>query len=332
MTVGLIICVKSIAEEMELDYVYRSRQSEMAPVADCVWLTEELLVVAFRTGLIEIVDVETRAVVATHKLENKTILSIASVVGSQKIFIQTKADSVSLFQIEDWKCLWTVSTSTAVTFARPTVAGDRVCFVSKGQSVMSMVNIETGYVERQIDLAPTGANGITVAIAVSGDGWQALTESVHVVSVSADGKVDTVIRVPFPSTQESVIPTAFFSRSADSWIVGFSDGSLQELSFATGRKSLESNPLDIPVQGGIGAVTKSASGMVLGGTWQGHIFTLPEVPDQDQPHSSSIVKACCSLVRAAVASTDGRVSVWDLFPSCGGPPVPSYIPSYSNSD
>lgn len=287
---------------MELDYVYRSRKSDMAPVADCVWLSDELLAVAFRTGLVELVDVDSRSVLSSVMLEGKTLLSIAA-VGNDRLIVQTKADSVSLYDWTQWKCLWTISTSTAVTFARPCVLNDQVAFVCKAQGTVAIVTLDTGYVEATYDLTSTGAAGMTVALACSPTAWATLTESGHLIHFThkAGSAVDQQCQPITLPQGESVIPTALHVDSSGEAIIGFSNG---EVLSAAGAEFFTSQ------DSGIGALTKTISGRIVGGTWRGHIF-----PSNDQPHCASIVKVAAAASRVAIASTDGRVSLWDLIDS-----------------
>ena len=272
---------------VELDFVYRSLASEMAPAVDAGWLSDELLVVGFLNGLAEVVNVDSRELISAHRLEGKSITGIC-VVDTNHVAIQTKGDSITFFRLPEWKVFWSISTKKAVSFARPVIIDRTVCFVINGQAEMGFVNIDTGNLEYKL-LLPESP-GLVTAIENHENNFKILTESGTIFSVSGDGsKINGSHRIVFPD--QSAVPTSMVSG-----IVGFSDGSI----FKDGSlsKSMES---------GIGALTVSSEGILLVGGWDGTVL-----PCDNQPHIASIRSITSRANRVAVASTDGRVSLWYL--------------------
>ena len=300
---------------MELDYVYRSKASDMSPAVDVCWMSSEsnqLLAVGFQSGLVEVIDVDNRELRSSHRMD-KPVTGLCAVDDSL-LLIQTKSDSLSLFNTE-WKIQWSVSTKTAVSFSRPAVAGGRiVCCVIAGQWTLGFVNIETGNLESKIDLSlvvPSSSNpGSVVSIITrmspcgEEDSFVVLVETGHLVEIAWDGKLyvfKRVLSIPFP--EGSVIPTTLaMGTTGEVLVVGFSDGSVLRQETKTDRSFEKLFP------SGVGAVEISGQKLICG-DWTGNV-TLTD----DQPHIASIRSIVCRQHRVAIASTDGRVSLWFLNP------------------
>ena len=112
----------------------------------------------------------------------------------------------------------------------------------------------------------------------------------------ADRKVVKTSSIRFPS--DSVIPTCLGIRSSET-VVGFSNGQL----FRD-----KSDTFETPLRGcsGIGAIDFARDDLMIAGNWRGHITQT-----EDQPHIASIRSIVSSGgSRVAIASTDGRVSIW----------------------
>ena len=300
---------------MELDYVYRSRLSELAPVGDTAWIDKDTLVVGFTSGLLEIVNVEERQLLSSTQLEGKIICAIA-VVDSHRLVIQSRGDSVSLFTDASgtWKPEWTVSTKTAVSFSKPVLIELYVFFVSHGQSVIYVVDTVTGTTVTSVDVTTTVASGMVTSIDRVGDEAIVLTESGHIVVLSQTGGLVSTSHVTFKTddTADSVVPSALAVKSSRECLVGYSNGTIH-------KHSVDSTiPLfSSPLKGGVGWIVVEADVTVMG-TWKGNLYTAirdGEPTAVRSPHVCSIVRiAGNGGTRLAVASTDGRVSVWDIAP------------------
>ena len=117
-------------------------------------------------------------------------------------------------------------------------------------------------------------------------------------------------RVVFPvdPQNESVIPTAIESMTDGTLAVGFSNGLV---SSASGEK------VYLSTKGGIGCIRNlPQSSTVVVGTWKGNLFCVANETalDLQSPHACNVCQVAVSPSggRMAVASTDGRVSVWNL--------------------
>jgi WD40 repeat protein len=280
----------------ELDYVYRSVSSDLAPAVDVVWSSDTDLVIAFQNGLIEVVDVENR-IVRSKTNFNEPIVGI-TMCDKNRLVVQSKSGSVSVWTIGEWKCLWSFSVKSAVSFAGPVVMENTVCFVSKGQSVLGFVDLETAQLITQLDLDSilNKPPGMIVALGISSSCFLALTEAGQIIKFSSQGKVSGC-RQDLVVPRNSV-PTAL--HVSGEVFVGFSDGSV--FNITEGPKSPSA---------GVGAICSVQSELVVG-LWDGRIQCVPpQTAAEDQPHIASIRSiAYNSLDRFAVASTDGRVSVW----------------------
>ena len=292
---------------MELDYVYRSRASEMAPAVDVVWLSDSVMAVAFQTGLIELINVEDRSLVSSYNVAG-TIMGLCT-ISANEVLVQTKSGSLYFFNVSGWKCMWSISTKTAISFARPVVTERRACFVLKSQSVVGLVNIDTGNLDHEIEL-PKGS-GQVVSIAVREPGlFLVLTESGSVFSITTEGKLELFLSVRFPDS--SVPPTAMCVLPSGELLVGFSNGSVGL------EKSVDGNHKWISINGssnsGVGSIVSFNNGKaIVVGYWNGRIAVHPEDGwDKDQPHMGSIRSIASNSHRVAIASTDGRVSVWSI--------------------
>lgn len=294
---------------MKLDYVHRSRLSDLSPVVDVAWIGAARIFVGFSSGLIELIDVEERKLVTSFSLEQTTLLGLSPVNGS-RILVQTtkQAGAVSLYQYDVWRCLWTVSTKTAASFAKPVVVSNTTaCVVSHGQATLSLINLETGYVEKTVnicELVPV-ARGMIASLAVA-DVFFVLMESGHLISLTESGNVVHFFQIAFPSS-ESCVPTSLcVSGDKNSHIVGFSSGHLDTISL--GNKPHQSHLLDVP--GGVGAIVLCRDN-VIAGSWKGQIVDS-DGEIEDQPHYAGIVKLALdsSETRLAVGSLDGRVSLF----------------------
>ena len=293
---------------MKLDYVHRSRLSDLSPVVDVAWVGPARIFVGFSSGLIELTDVEERKLLTSFTLEQTTLLGLSPVDGS-RILVQTTKQSgaVSLYQYDVWRCLWTVSTKTAASFAKPVVANNKTaCVVSHDQATLSLINLDTGYVEKTVnicELVPV-AKGMIAALAVA-DVFFVLMESGHLISLTESGNVVHFSQIAFPNS-ESCVPTSLCVGGNKNYfhIVGFSSGHLDKIH--VGNKS---EPLfDVP--GGVGAIVLCRDN-VIAGSWKGRLFDS-DGKIEDQPHYAGIVKLALDPgeTRLAVGSLDGRVSLF----------------------
>ena len=294
---------------MELDYVHRSSQSDLSPVVDVIWTGPTSMIVGFSNGLIEIIDVEERRLITSFHLD-KALLGICA-AGQNKILIQAKYGSVSLHQFDVWKCLWTVSTKSASSFSRPAVYKDALaCVVSEGQSVLSLINIETGYVEKAFNVhdALPGAKGMVVAIQSGNesDPFWILTESGHLISLSTTGSVLRSIQIAFPHVES--VPTSLWVDRVDVFgIVGFSTGQIDR-TFPNRERLFE-------IDGGVGSLCVCRQTHIIAGSWKGSLYTSGSKLE-DQPHFASIGKVAVDPLetRIAAGSSDGRVSLYFIDP------------------
>jgi hypothetical protein len=275
---------------VELDFVYRSQCSGMAPAVDVGFLTHDLVVIAFQNGLIEIVDLETRELVDQCLLEDKSITGIC-VLDSEHIIVQTKGDSITFLRIKNWKTLWSISTKKSASFSRPVVIGRTVCFVVSGQHELGFVNIDTGCLEQTL-LLPDNP-GLVTCMEKKDEKLIVLTESGNIFTIADEDnkvKIQKTERIKFPD--QSAVPTCLTGS-----VVGFSDGSI-----------LKDGEFVKVSDRGIGDMTRTADNFLLIGGWNGVVCPS----DGHQPHIASIRAIACSGKRAAFASTDGRVSIWYL--------------------
>jgi len=288
---------------MELDYVHRSRLSDLSPVADIAWVETNVLFVAFRNGLIELLDVEKRELITSFNIDG-TILGLTP-CSSNEVIVQTKSGAVSLYRFDAWKCMWTLSTKTAASFAKPVFSNGTALVVSQGQSTLSFINIETGYSEKQVnvcDIVPL-AKGMVVSMEntkLSGE-FLVLMESGHLIFLNENGSLLRKMQASFPNAESSV-PTALWTGD-DFDLVGFSCGHVRKVSRGE-------NCHHMTVSEGVGALSVYR-GNVIVGSWRGELSDF-EKKIKDQPHGASIVKLAldCDESRLAVASTDGRVSLF----------------------
>lgn len=287
---------------MDLDYVYRSRASQLAAVADIAWMSETFLAVVFTDGLIEVIDVDNRSLVSSFRMDSKTVVGMAS-TSTGSLVIQTKGDGLHHLRYEDWKCLWTVSTKSAVSFAHPVVVANTVFCIGSGQSNLVIINLDTAYTEKSIDLTAHGCRGMVAAIHAYGDKVAVLTESGHVARISGLGDVHSV--EPFTSTRgsESVVATSLSLAADGSCIVGYSTGEV----IMSGSEIFKS-------RAGIGATDLLGQYLVIG-TWRGNLWAVDMeskvATDLNTPHHSSVTRVASNRVsRVAAASSDGRVSIW----------------------
>ena len=289
---------------MDLDYVYRSRASQLAAVADIAWLSETVLAVVFADGLIEVIDVDDRSLVSSFRMDSKTVVGMAS-TGRESLVIQTKGDGLHHLRIEEGKCLWTVSTKSAVSFAHPVVVGNMVFCVGSGQSTLVVINLDTAYTEKCIDLTAHGCRGMVAAITAYGDTVAVLSESGHVARVSRLGDVVSVDHVISTRSSESVVATSLSLTADGTCIVGFSEGEV----IMSGSEIFKS-------RAGIGATDLLDQYLVVG-TWRGKLWAVDRhskvATDLITPHHSSVTRVASNRVsRVAAASSDGRVSIWYL--------------------
>jgi hypothetical protein len=294
---------------MLLDYVYRSRNSNLSPVVDVDWLKDSVMVVAFANGLIEVEDTEDREILDTIRFEDRTLMNVVP-LDKNRLIVQTKNDSISLWKGS--KCLWTVANRTSISFSKPVIwNGEHLVHVAGGQCTVSILRVETAYVESVIDLSSHGCSGMVVAMQTTGDTVFILTESGHVAHLGLRNDkmaVLCVVSVPFPSDkeEESIVPTAFVVCPDRTFLVGFSNGSLMDSSSSKEVHKLES---------GIGQICE-INDTVLIGSWNGDLCTLSRdwltIHPIKSPHRCSITRIVLKGEKIVVGSTDGRASVWML--------------------
>ncbi len=283
--------------KVDLDYVYRSEASCMSAAVDVCWLTDDEFLVGFQSGLVELIDVHHRKLRGGEELD-LPVIGMAR-VDSDRVIVQTKAGNVTLFEISEprtsFKKQWSVSSKQSVSFARPAVVASVCLFVQTGQSLLGFIDIETGNLEGTIDLSKSIVcenPGLVVGIVVNEHDFLVLTESGSIVRIDSVSRkiLQGNCQTKFP--ESGAVPTCFSANS----VVGFSNGSI-----------VENGNIDrriFPNTVGVGAI--GDDGRIIGG-WNGELFGFP-----DQPHSASIrsISVNESRTRIAVASTDGRVSVW----------------------
>lgn len=278
----------------------------MAPAVDVVWLTDNFMAVAFQTGLIEVVNVSHRTLISSYNVVGN-ITSLCSVT-KNKLLVQTKSGSLHFFDTNPWRCMWSVSTKTAISFARPVVSQSHACFVIKSQLVLGLVNLDTGNVDNEIELPKNSGQIVSIGVREEPDIFLVLTESGSVFSITSEGKKRLFLSVHFPNS--SVCPTSMCVRSSSELLVGFSNGCI-------GIEKLGDHEWITNISkssSGVGSIASlNGQSSIVAGFWNGRIDVNPEEGwDKDQPHMGSIRSIVSNSNRVAIASSDGRVSVWSI--------------------
>ena len=143
-----------------------------------------------------------------------------------------------------------------------------------------------------------------------------LTESGHVISLSVlSGKVSSVDDVIFPplsAREESIIPISLKETSSQILLVGYTDGTIK-------RSGTPEEVLYRDTSGsGISSIQEMRENILIA-TWKGSIFMVDGETGRlierfKSPHVCQITKISMNSnqTRIAIASTDGRVSIWEL--------------------
>lgn len=280
---------------MQRDFVYRSANSELSAATDVVFVSETEMGVSYMNGVFEIVDIDTRKCIQTHKFEHP-VTGLAYHDGL--IVVQLKSHTVECYQICDgWTLKWSFPCELAVTFSKPIIRNIHatpVCYFVESSSKLVCVELNSGRMHK-IFQTPQNVKGINLAMCHTDKGIAILYESNQVVHINDDGNLH--VETALLSSTLSCVPTAIQSVNGTIW-VGYSEGKVVELS-GIAVCSIEET--------GIGAIAKNG----LIGCWDG---TLHQ-PETLSPHlGSAIRQISVSSNYVAVASSDGRVSTF-LMPS-----------------
>ncbi len=281
------------------------------------WLNDETLAVGYECGLLEIIDTDSRTIIASTKYD-KPITGVCgkeNARGTFSLYVQLKGgDLISTCVSEgEWVRVWSDACNTAISFAKPLLinGGDHIVYVRSGQHKVAFVGAKDGKLVREVDLTSSpGTKGIVTASCIRGANVLFLTESGAIVETDGTGANAVTIHVCFPKDpkHESIIPSATASMVDDSVLVGFSNGMVTSVS---GEKTYLSSKGGIAI---IRSLPRTSQAVI--GTWKGTLYLMRDeiVTEVRTPHACNICQISVSLngTNVAVASTDGRVSVWNL--------------------
>jgi hypothetical protein len=179
--------------------------------------------------------------------------------------------------------------------------------VIKSQLGLGIVNVDTGNVDHEIELPKNSGQVVSIGVREP-DIFLVLTESGSVFSITSEGKQGSFLSVRFPDT--SVPPTAMCVLPSAELLVGFSNGSIG-IEKSIEHKWITNNSRSSSGVGSLASLNGHSS--IVAGFWNGRITVNPEEGwDKDQPHMGSIRSIVSNSNRVAIASSDGRVSVWSI--------------------
>lgn len=280
------------------------------------WLEDDVLAIVYECGLVEVLESESRSLLASRKFDKQITGVCGKVIDEYtELYILFKGGDLACMHVRDgvWMTIWSVSCGTAISFAKPILLNKDgvIVHVRSGQHVVAFTRVADGKSVAELDIGTlVDAKGIITGSCVRESTVALLTESGLIVEVDGAEGVQRMSRVVFPvdPQNESVIPTAIESMTDGTLAVGFSNGLV---SSASGEK------VYLSTKGGIGCIRNlPQSSTVVVGTWKGNLFCVANETalDLQSPHACNVCQVAVSPSggRMAVASTDGRVSVWNL--------------------
>jgi len=280
------------------------------------------MVIAYESGLVEIVNVEEREILSSF-LFLKPVVSVLGYIkdGFAKIFVHIKCDSVKCMCVNTdgtWEQAWSFNNPTAVSFAKMilNMQNGAIVFPSSGQNTVSVARIEDGYLlgEVQISNSNRGVAGMISAMThKSCSHVSLLTESGHVVTVdlpSCDIVSTEEIRFPGDPHVDSIIPISLEYSSGGVCSIGYSNGIIQKID-----KDVHEWYKDTRGSG-ISCIKRLGEDKYIIATWKGSVAVVDDnglaVVVLKTPHTCNLSQVAATSQRVAVASTDGRVSIWVL--------------------
>ena len=280
-----------------LDFIYRSANSDMSNTTDIAFIDSITMAVGFANGNVDIVNIDERKLVSTHKFEHPVI---GMAYQDALLVVQTKSDTVSCWMVNEWKCIWKNECKSATTFAKPLILNSFAYYVSSGRSHLNCVSLTTGELLHVFKPDET-VKGMVVALIATNNTVLVLFESNHLVEISNGDVIKKILIGPLQGTN---IPTAISEYKSGTWLVGYSDGKVMVGSLKKKWELFWSNKGGI----GIGAILGSRD---LAGSWTGDLDIMNEERSVKSPHLGCAIRQIASSPEyIAIASSDGRVSTY----------------------